>query len=98
MVCAQMVYQESRKEEVIYMSKYHAGTRPYRRTAPVYRYSVYLRATDMPVCISGTARECAAAMKITLGSLHTIYTKLRNGNRRRTSKWEIFKDEPDDED
>ncbi len=79
------------------MSKVHLATRPYHRTAPVYRYSVYLRATDMPVCISGTARECAAAMKITLGSFHTIYTKLRNGNSKQTLKWEIFKDNLDDE-
>jgi hypothetical protein len=46
------------------------------------------------VIIGGTARECAAAMKIKYGSFHTIYTKLKNGNKRATRKWEIFRDDP----
>ena len=57
-------------------------------------YTVYKRRTDLPVVIGGTARECAAAMKISLGSFHTIYTKLKNGNKRATRKWEIFRDDP----
>lgn len=57
-------------------------------------YTVYNRRTDLPVIIGGTARECAAVMKISLGSFHTTYTKLKNGNKRATRKWEIFRDDP----
>lgn len=60
-------------------------------------YTVYDRRTDFPVIIGGTARECAAAMKISLGSFHTIYTKLKNGNKKATRKWEIFRDDPMEE-
>ena len=59
-------------------------------------YTVYDRRTDFPLIIGGTARECAAAMKISLGSFHTIYTKFKNGNKRATRKWEIFRDDPAD--
>lgn len=59
-------------------------------------YTVYNRRTDFPVIIGGTAQECAAAMKISLGSFHTIYTKLKNGNKRATRKWEIFRDGSED--
>lgn len=59
-------------------------------------YTVYDRRTDFPVIIGGTARECAAAMKISYGSFHTIYTKLKNGNKGATRKWEIFRDDPED--
>lgn len=59
-------------------------------------YTVYRRRTDQPLIIGGTARECAAAMKIQLGSFHTIYTKLKNGNKKATRKWEIFRDDPGD--
>ena len=59
-------------------------------------YTVYDRRTDLPLIIGGTARECAAAMKIDLGSFHTIYTKLKNGNKKATRKWEIFRDDPGD--
>lgn len=67
----------------------------YERTRR-YTYTVYHRRTDLPVIIGGTARECAAAMKIDLGSFHTIYTKLKNGNKKATRKWEIFRDAPED--
>ena len=60
-------------------------------------YTVYDRRTDMPVIIGGTARECAAAMGISLGSFYTIYTKSKNGSAQATLKWEIFRDEPDEE-
>lgn len=56
-------------------------------------YTVYNRRTDFPVIIGGTARECAVAMKITLES---FYTKLKNGHRKATRKWEIFRDDADD--
>lgn len=61
-----------------------------------FTYTVYDRRTDFPVIIGGTAKECAAAMKIYLGSFRTIYTKLKNGNKRATRKWEIFRDDPGD--
>lgn len=63
----------------------------------LFTYTVYDRRTDMPVIIGGTARECAAAMRIDLGSFHTIYTKLKNGNRKATRKWEIFRYAPGDQ-
>lgn len=59
---------------------------------PLKTYTVYDCRTDFPVVVGGTARECAAAMGISLGSFHTIYTKLKNGNCKATHKWEIFED------
>lgn len=72
------------------------GTGKYERKNHT-TYTVYDRRTDMPVIIGGTARQCAAAMGISLGSFFTIYTKLKNGSNKATQKWEIFKDEPDEE-
>ena len=60
------------------------------------RYTVYRCSTDLPVIIGGTARECAAAMGITKGSFHTIYSKLKHGRKQATRKWEIFRDDPGD--
>lgn len=59
-------------------------------------YTVYNNRTDFPVIIGGTAAQCAAAMKIDLGSFHTIYTKLKNNHPKKTRKWEIFRDDPGD--
>lgn len=67
-----------------------------KKDSVFHYYTVYNRRTDLPVIIGGTARECAAAMKISLGSFHTIYTKLKNGNKKATRKWEIFRDDPGD--
>lgn len=61
-----------------------------------YHYTVYNCRTDFPVIIGGTARECAAAMGVTLSSFLTIYTKLKNENKKATRKWEIFHDDPGD--
>ena len=72
------------------------GTDKYERTKH-FTYTVYDRRTDMPVIIGGTAMECAAAMRISLGSFRTIYTKLKNGNAKSSQKWEIFRDEPEEE-
>lgn len=61
-------------------------------------YSVYDKRTDMPVIIGGTAPECAAAMRVALGSFWTIYTKLKRGLLK-SDRWEIYRDEGDlDED
>ena len=65
-------------------------------STPYVRYSVYNRRTDFPVIIGGTARECAAAMRITLESFYTIYTKLKNRHHQATGKWEIYRDDADD--
>lgn len=72
------------------------GKGKYERTKH-FTYTVYDRRTDMPVIIGGTARQCAAAMGISLDSFHTIYTKLKNGSEKATQKWEIFRDEPEEE-
>lgn len=61
-----------------------------------FTYTVYDCRTDFPLVIGGTAKECAAAMGITLHSFRTIYTKLKNGNTQATRKWEIFRDAPGD--
>ena len=55
-------------------------------------YSVYDRRTDMPVIIGGTARECAAAIGLTIGSFHTIRSKQKNGQKT-SERWEIHQDE-----
>ena len=64
-----------------------------------YTYTVYDNRKEYPcpVIIGGTAPECAAAMGILLGSFHTIYTKLKNGNKKATRKWDIFRDDPMEE-
>lgn len=67
-----------------------------RRSSNPACFSVYNRRTDLPVIIGGTARECAAAMKIELGSFYTIYTKLKNGHKKASRKWEIFRDDPEE--
>jgi len=63
-----------------------------------HTYTVYDNRKEYPcpVTIGGTARECAAAMGISLASFHTTYTKLKNGNKKATRKWDIFRDGPGD--
>ena len=60
-------------------------------------YTVYDNRKDYPcpVIIGGTARECAAAMGVSLESFHTIYTKLKNASNQATRKWDIFRDDPE---
>lgn len=64
-----------------------------------FTYTVYDNRKEYPcpVIIGGTAQECAAAMGITYGSFHTIYTKLKNGTKQATRKWDIFRDDPMEE-
>lgn len=62
----------------------------------LFTYTVYNRRTDFPVIISGTAKECAAAMGITLGSFKSTYSRQQNGNKRASRKWEIVRDNPGD--
>ena len=70
--------------------------RPKGSLSPRAFYTVYNRKTDFPVMIGGTAKECAAAMGITIGSFYTIYTKTQKGNRNSGQRWEIFHDDPGD--
>ena len=70
--------------------------RPKGSLRPLHYYTVYNRHTDFPVIIGGNANECAAAMKITVNSFYTIFTKLKNGNEMASRKWEIFRDAPGD--
>lgn len=64
-----------------------------------FTYTVYDNRKEYPcpVIIGGTAPECAAAMGIDLGSFWTTYTKLKNGNKKATRKWDIFRDDPMEE-
>ena len=55
-----------------------------------HRYTVYRRRGDTPVIYDGTARECASAMKITVDSFYTIYTKQKNQTSQMQKKWEII--------
>ena len=63
-----------------------------------FTYTVYdnRKPYPCPVIIGKPARECAAAMGISLASFHTIYTKLKNENKGATRKWDIFRDDPED--
>ena len=58
-------------------------------------YVVYNNETDMPVCIDGTAEECAAAMK--MDSVNSFYTALTRFRRGLSDKWYIAPSEPFDE-
>ena len=59
-------------------------------------YTVYDARDGLPVAVSLTARQCAEAMGVTLGSFRTLYTKLKNGCPAVGHRWEIFKDETDE--
>ena len=65
-----------------------------------FTYTVYdnRKSYPCPVIIGKPARECAAAMGISLGSFRTIYTKLKNGSKGATQKWDIFRDDPEEDD
>lgn len=56
------------------------------RTKPM-RYTVYDNRTDFPVIVSGTARECAKAMDI---SISTFWNLL---STKRGAKWVIMKED-----
>ena len=58
-------------------------------------YSVYETGTDRPICIHGTAEECAAAMDIEVQTFYTYITRFRAGPLA-PKKIEIFRDEEDD--
>lgn len=52
------------------------------------RYSVYETGTDRPIMIWGTAKACAAALGIDLGSFYKAITRARVG--RPVQKYEII--------
>ena len=60
-------------------------------------YTVYRRKTGMPVIIGGTAHECAAAMGITPKSFREIYSKFKNNSPTTGHRWEIYRDDPDED-
>lgn len=60
-------------------------------------YTVYDIRDGLPVAVSLTARQCAEAMGVTLSSFRTIYTKLKNGCKHVGHRWEIYRDEPGEE-
>ena len=64
---------------------------------PYKRYSVYERGTDRPICIYGTAEECAAALGVPLQTFYTYVARQRHGHKERRKKIEIFFDDFDDE-
>lgn len=59
-------------------------------------YSVYRSGTDMPICIHGTAPECAKALGVTVQTFYHYITRFRAGSRK-PKKIEIFRDEEDDD-
>lgn len=48
----------------------------------MHYYTVYDRKTD-EILASGTARECAYALDMTMGSFYTAIARTRNGERQR---------------
>ena len=59
-------------------------------------YSVYEAGTDRPICIHGTAAECAAALGISQDSFYNYINRIRRGLAPK--KIEIYQDEEDDSD
>ena len=58
-------------------------------------YSVY-HATDRPLIIYATAKECAEAMGITLNSFYRCVMRMREG-KIKMRKWTVYEDEVGDE-
>lgn len=56
-----------------------------------FNYTVYDNKTDFPIIVGGSAKECAAAMGITVESFYCAVDRCRKGlNKRWTilSEWE----------
>jgi hypothetical protein len=58
---------------------------------PKHRYSVYEAGTDRPICIYGTARDCAEALGIEVKSFWHQIMRVRKGETLR--RYQIFKDD-----
>lgn len=61
----------------------------------VKMYSVY-DATDRPLIVYATAKECAAAMGITVNSFYHYIERVRHG-KIKARKWSIYEDEVGDD-
>lgn len=73
-------------------------TRGHRKVGGSWtRYTVYDNRTDELVILDGTARECARAMKLTLGSFQSAVTHARTGKVKRWHIERCFSDEMDPE-
>ena len=57
-------------------------------------YSVYSRKTDMLLAF-GTARECAKALGLTLGSFWSMVSRVRTGKNR---KYLVYLEDAEDDD
>ena len=60
----------------------------------VKMYSVY-DATDRPLIVYATAKECAKAMGITVNSFYNYIERVRHG-KIKARKWSIYEDEVGD--
>ena len=69
-----------------------AKRKPYK---PYRFYSVYDRDTDMPILIHATSKECRERLGITEQTFRTYVTHTRNGTRN--DKYQIYVDEPEDD-
>lgn len=69
-----------------YMSQMRNGT--FRRTkgTPHYYYAIYLRKTDELIC-TGSAKECAEQMGISINAFRTLVCRSRNGEIK---KWDVY--------
>ena len=59
-------------------------------------YSVYESGTDRPICIHGTAAECAAALGVAVDTFRTYVAKKRKNHPQSPDWIEIYFDEEDD--
>ena len=63
-----------------------------------YHYSVYESGTDRPICIHGTAVECAAALGVAVETFRTYIAKKRKNHPQAPEWFQIYFDEEDDSD
>lgn len=61
-------------------------------------YSVYERGTDRPIFIHGTPAQCAEAMGVPVETFYHYLTRIRKGLPNAPQKYEIIKDDFDEED
>lgn len=63
---------------------------------PYKFYSVYDRDTDLPIIIHATIKECVEQLGITEETFRTYVSHTKHGTRN--DKYQIYVDEPEDED
>lgn len=69
-----------------YMRKIRKGTLEQIGHPPLKYYALYLRKTDKLVC-SGTAKECAEQLGVSMNAFYTMAHKALHG---KTKKWEAY--------